>query len=99
MVRDSAGQTVFTGNSDADGAFAFDLTFHAAGTYHYTIGELDSGASGGENPGITYDDSTYSLTVTVTDDGAVSYTHLDVYKRQQLVGLPAYDSSYRLWRQ
>ena len=74
VVRDSAGQTMFTGNSDAGGAFAFDLTFHAAGTYHYTIGELDSGASGGDNPGITYDDSTYSLTVTVTDDGAGTLT-------------------------
>lgn len=69
VVKDNAAQTVFTGNSDANGAFSFDLTFHAAGTYNYTIAELDSGASSGDNPGITYDNSTYSLTVTVTDDG------------------------------
>ena len=70
VVRNAdTGAVAFTDNSTADGNFQFGLTFNAAGTYRYTIGELDSGASGQENKGITYDTAQYDLTVTVTDNG------------------------------
>lgn len=70
VVRNAdTGAVASTGNSTADGNFQFGLTFNAAGTYRYTIGELDSGASGQENKGITYDTAQYDLTVTVTDNG------------------------------
>lgn len=67
-VKDDQGKTVAGGNSTGNGNFTISLTFTEAGDYHYTIGEVKSGAT--ENNGITYDSTTYDLAVTVTDDGA-----------------------------
>ncbi len=55
-----------TVKNDANGKFQFaDLTFDKAGTYVYTVTEV-AGSVGG----VTYDKTTYTVTVTVTDDGS-----------------------------
>ena len=52
--------------NDAEGNFDFGtLTFKKTGTYEYTVAEQNDGKGG-----ITYDDTTYKLTFTVTDDGS-----------------------------
>jgi len=53
-----------TASNAADGSFSFEkLTFDAVGTYTYTVTEV-AGALGG----VDYDDTVYTVTVTVTDD-------------------------------
>lgn len=52
--------------NNADGSFCFDaLTYEEAGTYRYIMTEDDSDAL----DRISYDDTVYGVTVTVTDDG------------------------------
>ena len=63
-ISDSEGalQTV---TNTADGTVTFDkLTFTQAGTYTYTVKEVKGDASY-----ITYDETVYTLVITVTDDG------------------------------
>lgn len=51
----------------ADGSFAFDaITYTAPGTYTYTVHEVNGGQT---IEGITYDNTVYTVTVTVTDNG------------------------------
>ena len=51
--------------ADANGNFSFDtITYTKVGTYKYTVEEVD-----GKLPGVTYDNSTYSITVEVIDEG------------------------------
>ena len=64
-----------TAKNDVNGNVTFDqLEFTKADTYHYTISEEK-----GNEAGVTYDETTYPVTVTVADDGqgnlaaAVSY--------------------------
>lgn len=69
-VYDEAGEQVATATNAADGSIVFpELTFAEAGTYTYRVVEVDGGAAG-----VTYDDASYDVTVTVTDDGAGSLT-------------------------
>ncbi|MEX2804370.1 FctA domain-containing protein [Streptococcus sp. H31] len=59
------GTEIETVKNAADGSITFsELTFNTAGTYTYTISEESGSAAG-----ITYDDSTVAVTVTVTDNG------------------------------
>lgn len=59
------GFSVLTATNDADGAVSFPkLTFSQVGTYVYRISEEH-----GDLGGIAYDDSTYTATATVTDNG------------------------------
>lgn len=60
------GETLQRAVNHADGSFAFDaLTWETTGTWYYVITEDTLGAL----DGITYDDTVYGVTVTVTDDG------------------------------
>lgn len=77
-VWDQATQSLVTSaTSDADGNFTINLTFQHDGDYTFLIGEMDSGAGVGDNPGIEYDDSTYTLNVHVQDnkDGTLTPTY------------------------
>lgn len=59
-------KVVSEAKSNADGAVSFDtLEFDAPGTYTYTISEVR-----GDDEDITYDDTVYTVTIVVTDDGA-----------------------------
>ena len=65
IVTDKDGNVVSTGLSKADGTIAFTpIGFTKVGTYKYTISEVK-----GNLGGVTYDETTYTMTVTVTDDG------------------------------
>ena len=65
-----------TAKNDARGSVSFDeLTFEAPGTYTFRISEVK-----GTEEGMTYDESVYTITVTVVDNGegqleaSLSYT-------------------------
>ncbi|MBQ8288419.1 MAG: hypothetical protein IJX76_06575 [Clostridia bacterium] len=62
-----AGLTpVQTVRNAANGSFRFtDLSFDRAGVYYYVVAEEQ-----GNLGGVTYDDTVYRITVTVTDNGA-----------------------------
>ncbi|MBR6256989.1 MAG: hypothetical protein IKR23_06365 [Lachnospiraceae bacterium] len=53
-----------TARNKADGSVLFTIDYDTPGTYEYVIREVK-----GSEPGITYDESEFEVTVTVTDDG------------------------------
>jgi len=55
-----------------NGTFAFgEITFTKAGVYEYTVREvIPQDAVDNQKNGMTYDDTVYTVRVTVTDDGA-----------------------------
>ena len=64
VLLDGDGNEVSTTTNAADGSFVFDdLTFDKAGTYSYTVAEKSGNAGG-----ITYDETLYGVTITVTED-------------------------------
>lgn len=64
VLLDGDGNEVSTTTNAADGSFLFDdLTFDKAGTYSYTVAEKSGNAGG-----ITYDETLYGVTITVTED-------------------------------
>lgn len=54
---------VLTAKNDASGNVVFDLTFENSGVYVYTLSEVV-----GTDANITYDQNSYTVTITVTDD-------------------------------
>ena len=63
-------KTIGTASTDGEGSFTFDpLTFEKEGTYEYTVSE-----QAGNADGITYDQTVYTVIVTVTDDKAGQLT-------------------------
>ena len=57
---------VVTGKNDADGKIVMDkITYDKAGEHTYILRE----AKGAEGNGITYDDKTYTVVTTITDNG------------------------------
>ena len=65
-LSDAEGTVVSQASNSAEGGVAFDpIAFDEPGVYEFTISELAGSAEG-----VTYDDATYAVTVTVTDDGA-----------------------------
>ena len=65
QVKDSEGNVIAEGRNQADGSVRIQLSFDQAGTYYYTVSEVNGGLGG-----VTYDSSVYPFTVTVTDDQA-----------------------------
>ena len=64
LVED--GKVVATGKNDADGKIVMDkITYDKAGEHTYILRE----AKGAEGNGITYDDKTYTVVTTITDNG------------------------------
>lgn len=65
LLKDSDGEVVASAKNDAAGAVQFKtLTFDTPGTYEYTISEEK-----GDAANVTYDDTVYNVTITVTDSG------------------------------
>lgn len=63
-LLDGDGNEVNSTTNAADGSFVFDdLTFDKTGTYSYTVAEKSGNAGG-----ITYDETLYGVTITVTED-------------------------------
>jgi len=70
VVKDGVGNVVATATNKADGSITFsDITYTTAGTYEYTVSEVDGGAGG-----ITYDATKYKVIVEVVDNGYRSLT-------------------------
>ena len=77
VLLDENGKEVSRTTNDADGSFVFDdLTFDKAGDFNYTVQEVK-----GDADGITYDETLFGVTITVTEDAdsnklvaQVSYT-------------------------
>lgn len=68
-------KVVATGNNAADGTIAMSpITYDKPGKHMYTLREVDGGTV---SRGVTYDDATYTVETTVTDngDGALSVKH------------------------
>ena len=67
-TTDSANHKVLeSAFNKADGSFAFEaITYTEPGTYTYTVSEKNGGQT---IDGITYDNTVYTVTVTVTDNG------------------------------
>ena len=64
-LADAEGNVLQTKKSSASGQITFDkLDFDAVGTYEYKVSEV----KGSEDAGITYDDTVYTVKVTVADD-------------------------------
>lgn len=65
ILKDKDNKVVSEASNDDKGTVQFGiLTFTEAGTYTYTISEVK-----GSDKTITYDDTVYELSVTVTDNG------------------------------
>lgn len=65
VLKNSAGTEIETVFNKADGTFVFaDLTFTSAGIYKYTVSEVKGGKGG-----VAYDETVYTVTITVTDNG------------------------------
>ncbi|MDO4848628.1 MAG: FctA domain-containing protein [Coriobacteriia bacterium] len=65
QLVDAQNNVVDTATNAADGKVSFKAqTYTAAGDYVYTVKEVQ-----GTLGGVTYDESTYTVTVTVTDNG------------------------------
>ena len=88
-VTDAAtGNVVATGANTADGKVVWDapITLTAKGDYEFVIAEVN-----GRQDGVTYDDATYRLLVTVSDDGGGGLT---VESLDYPDGAPAFSNSY-----
>lgn len=65
----SDGSVIQTQKNDADGKVAFDkLTFDHAGTFTYTVREVQPTDGAPGVPGVTYTGKTYTLTYVVKDN-------------------------------
>ena len=62
-LMDSEGKVVATAKNDEAGWITFQLSYDKAGTYTYEIFEQK-----GEDKSLIYDETRYTVTVTVTDD-------------------------------
>ena len=79
-MPEGAKDGVSTATNDENGSIVFGtIAYDKPGTYKYTVSEVND-----EQDGVTYDDTTYEVTVTVTDDtatgtlkAAVSYGDAD----------------------
>lgn len=65
-LRGRDGKVMSTAKNAADGSVAFDaLTFKQAGTYTFTVSEVDDGQAH-----VTYDKAVHKIVVTVSDEAA-----------------------------
>lgn len=66
VLKSRDGKVMSTARNAADGSVTFDaLTFKQAGTYTFTVSEVDDGQTH-----VTYDKAVHKIVVTVSDEGA-----------------------------
>lgn len=91
-LKNSDGETLRkNAEVTADGTASFDaIEFTKPGTYVYTISEVNDGQEG-----MTYDESVYTATITVTDDGAGNLNASVVYTLDgDEVASPVFTNTY-----
>ncbi len=87
-LRDRNGQLVATAANAADGSVSFAaLRLTEPGTYTYTITEAKGGLEG-----VTYDTSTHTAVITVTDNGDGTLTYAVSYDGGD--SLPVFKNTY-----
>lgn len=75
QLADKDGKVIDTAANGEDGTFAFtSVEFDEAGVYEYVISEIvpedtDAKTAGVQKDNVTYDETSFSVKVTVTDDG------------------------------
>lgn len=86
-LTDADGNVVATVANDANGNVTFGpLEFTEAGTYVYTIAEVNDGQTN-----VAYDGTVYKVTITVTDDGNGYLTASVSYEPDQPVFVNSYE--------
>ncbi len=76
------GQKVAEGVSKADGTIVFDaIEYTKAGTHTYTVEEVDPAV----DDGVSYDDTVFTVTVTVIDNGDGTLTATPDYNNTPVV--------------
>ena len=86
LVNTADPEDIRTAVNDGNGLITFRLDYTKAGVYTYRITEQK-----GSLPGVTYDDSSYDVTVTVVDDG---YGKLRATVTYADHGVPTFVNSY-----
>ena len=88
VVTDQAtGKVVSNGRNTADGTVAFDaITLTTEGDYEFVISEVNN-----RQDGVTYDDATFRMLVSATDDGKGGLSAEVSYPD----GKPAFANSYK----
>ena len=91
QLLDAEGQVVSTAVNGADGSFVFgDLTFTEAGTYYYTVQEVNTGLGG-----VTYDtDTVYTVVITVEDAGGHLEAAVEYQNNGQTVDGAVFNNTY-----
>ncbi|WP_239463267.1 Spy0128 family protein [Collinsella intestinalis] len=88
-LKDAQGNVVATATNDADGAVTFvPQTFGDAGTYEFTISEVQ-----GDAEGVTYDTTVYDVVLTLVDNdkGGLEVTELTY---NGAAALPVFNNTY-----
>jgi len=87
-LKDEKGAVLQTVSNSASGVISFnDLVFTAEGTYVYTVNELIGSVNG-----MTYDDTVYTITVEVTDNGDGTLTAVKTVDGGEIVFNNVYDA-------
>ena len=98
-LRDADGNVLQTVKNAADGGFVFDaMTFDTAGEYQFTVAEAlpeddDPATAGVQKDGVTYDETVYTVDVTVEDnrEGYLWVTSLTYNGKAEL---PVFSNTY-----
>ena len=100
-LKDSDGNVLGTAKNAADGSVVFAdavQTFGKAGTYEYTISEVlpeddDEKTDGIQKDGVTYDETVYTVDVTVEDNRAGNLTVTGLTYNGE-AALPVFTNTY-----
>ncbi len=87
---DDGNGNVLTANNAANGDVIFSMTYETAGVYTYVLRERK-----GEELGTTYDERTFNVTVTVTDDYNGKLVAEVAYEGVEEGKVPGFVNSYK----
>ena len=88
LVNKADSDERYTTTNKLDGHVLFEtLSFEKAGVYEYILREVE-----GKVPGVTYDDTSYTVTITVTDDGNGQLSAAVTHDGQQ--AMPIFRNTY-----
>lgn len=90
LVNDADADEVYTATNDAAGEVYFTLdNLDQVGTYTYTLSEVK-----GNEPGITYDEQTYTVIITVSDN-LMGQLHAQVSYKDVEEHAPTFTNRYK----
>jgi pilin isopeptide linkage protein len=90
QLKDANGNVLQTKTNAADGSVSFDaIKYEAAGTYTYTISEVNNGKGG-----VGYDTTSHAVKVVVSDDGKGNLSAVTTYDDK--ADVPTFTNTYTL---